>query len=350
MSDSPRRVGVLEDPRFADHVEPEGHPERAERLRAVTDAIDSVRADLVPLAPRPAEPAEILAVHADAHLQRVESAAARAPIHLDADTFVSPASYEVARLAAGASVDVTLAVARGELDAGFAAVRPPGHHAEGDQPMGFCLFNNVAIAARALREVGIERVMILDWDVHHGNGTQHSFESDRDVFYVSTHQFPYYPGTGAFGEVGLGRGEGATLNVPMPAGCGDAEYVGVLQRIVAPAVRAFQPEMILVSAGFDAHRADPLAAMNVTGDGYAAMAATVRALAEELCEGRIAFILEGGYALSGLREGVQAVLRTALAGRAAAPEVVAAPEGSLLAGLIERARAAHPQVADLGSA
>jgi acetoin utilization deacetylase AcuC-like enzyme len=175
--------------------------------------------------------------------------------------------------------------------------------------MGFCLFNNIAIATRAVQaEDGVERVMIFDWDVHHGNGTQHFFEEDPSVLYASTHQFPYYPGTGAVGEIGRGPGEGATLNIPLAAGAGDDEYLGAIQHLLVPAARAFRPELILVSCGFDAHADDPLAAMEVSGDGFAAMATILRALADDLCGGKLALVLEGGYALSGLREGTDRVL------------------------------------------
>jgi acetoin utilization deacetylase AcuC-like enzyme len=263
-------------------------------------------------------------VHDRAHIEHVRRAAAAGPAQLDPDTFVSSASYDVALLAAGASVDLALRIARGEARAGFAAVRPPGHHAEGDRAMGFCLFNNAAIAARAVqREAGVERVLLLDWDVHHGNGTQHTFEGDPSVLYVSTHQWPFYPGTGAAGEIGTGRGEGATLNVPMPAGCGDAEYVGVFQRVLAPAARAFRPDYWIVSCGFDAHEDDPLAAMRVTQSGYAALTAIVRSLADELSGGRMLFVLEGGYSLRGLREGVEALVGGLLADAPAPP---AAPD------------------------
>ena len=174
--------------------------------------------------------------------------------------------------------------------------------------MGFCLLNNVAIAARALQAEGFDKLMILDWDVHHGNGTQHSFEDDPSVLYVSTHQFPYYPGTGDAGEAGFGRGEGTTVNIPMPAGCGDREYVGVMRRIVAPVARHFRPEMILVSCGFDAHRDDPLASMEVSEAGFLELTSIIRGLADELCESRLLFVLEGGYAASGLIEGTRALL------------------------------------------
>jgi acetoin utilization deacetylase AcuC-like enzyme len=337
-----RAFAVIEDPRHAAHRGPPGHPERPERLAAVAEAVDAVRPSLLALPSRAADDEEILRVHERALLARVAAAAAAAPAQLDPDTFVARRSLEVARLAAGAAIDLAGAVASGAVRSGLAAVRPPGHHAERDRAMGFCLLNNVALAARALQaRHGLDKIAILDWDVHHGNGTQHAFEADPSVLYFSLHQFPYYPGTGSFGEIGVGRGEGATLNVPLPAGSGDAEYVGVMQRVLAPALRGFRPELILVSAGFDAHRDDPLAAMELSGSGYAALATIVRALAEELCGGRVAFVLEGGYAPSGLREGVAAVLASALAERAELPPVVPAPPGGTLARVVERVVGIH---------
>ncbi len=234
-------VAVVEDPRYREHRGPPGHPERPERLVAVGAAIARQRAALAPIAVRPAHDAELLRIHAPEHLLRIARAGARAPARLDPDTFVCPESERVARLAAGGAIDLTLAVASGRARAGLAAVRPPGHHAEADRAMGFCLFNNAALAARAAQaELGVGKVLIIDWDVHHGNGTQRSFESDPSVLYFSTHQFPYYPGTGDFGEIGVGRGEGATVNVPLPAGCGDPEYAAVFEWILAPVARAFQ--------------------------------------------------------------------------------------------------------------
>jgi acetoin utilization deacetylase AcuC-like enzyme len=335
---------VIEDARYQEHRGPPGHPERPERLAAVARALDAHRAALTPLPARCADDAEILRVHGRGLVDHVAATVSRAPGHLDADTFVAPQSLLAARLAAGAAIDLAAAVATGRVRSGLAAVRPPGHHAETDRAMGFCLFNNVAIAARALQaEHGVDKLLILDWDVHHGNGTQHAFETDPSVLYFSTHQFPYYPGTGSFGEIGSGRGEGATVNVPLPAGAGDAEYVGLLQRVFAPVVRGFRPEMILVSAGFDAHRDDPLAAMNVSGGGFAAMSAIVRALADEVCGGRVAFVLEGGYAASGLAEGVGGLLAACLAERLPAPPAVAAPPDTLLARVIERLVGIHGQ-------
>jgi acetoin utilization deacetylase AcuC-like enzyme len=336
------RVAVVEDPRFTTHRSQEPHPERPERLAAVGRAIAERRDRLTAIEARAADESELVPIHPASHLREIAATARLAPARLDADTYVSQQSYDVALLAAGASIDAARAVAEGRFDAVFAAVRPPGHHAEARRAMGFCLFNNVAIAAHALRSDGVERILILDWDVHHGNGTQHLFEEDRDVLYFSSHQFPFYPGTGDFPEAGRGAGLGATVNVPLPPGCGDVEHIGLLRRIFVPVALAFRPELILVSCGFDAHRDDPLASMQVTRAGYAEMTRTVRAVAEELCGGRVAFILEGGYAESGLYEGASAVLDGMLdpapMALGAASE---APAGSTLARVIRQVGAVH---------
>jgi acetoin utilization deacetylase AcuC-like enzyme len=338
-----RRTAVVEHPRYQEHRGPSGHPERPDRLAAVGRALDPRRDRLTALAPRPATPEEILRVHGAGHLARVEQAARRAPAQLDADTYVSPESFQIALLAAGGCIELVRAIADGRAETGFACVRPPGHHAESDRAMGFCLFNNAAIAARALQaDAGVERVLILDWDVHHGNGTQHAFEEDPSVLYFSTHQYPYYPGTGDAIEAGRGRGLGTTVNVPLPAGCGDAEYVGALQRVLAPVALGFRPDFLIVSCGFDAHRDDPLASMQVSGEGYTAMSAIVRALADELCGGRVAFLLEGGYALSGLTEATGAVLDVLLAPTAPAPPRTAPLEpGGPLGRVLRRVADVH---------
>jgi acetoin utilization deacetylase AcuC-like enzyme len=338
-----RKTAIVEDSRFLDHRGPANHPERPDRLAAVADALAARDGELTRIAPRAATHDEILRVHSRGHLDEIAAAVRSAPGQLDADTYVSSESLKVANLAAGGAADLALRVARGEFATGLAAIRPPGHHAEPDRAMGFCLFNNVAIAARALQhEQGVEKILIIDWDVHHGNGTQHYFDADPSVFYASTHQFPFYPGTGAIGESGVGRGEGYTLNVPLPAGCGDTEYVGAFQHLIVPAAESFEPELILISSGFDAHRDDPLAAMNVTRAGYRGMAAIVRSLAEDLCGGRLVFVLEGGYAASGLRDGVGAVLEVMLADDAPeVPETTPVFPDSTLEQVIERVSSAH---------
>ena len=339
----PRRVGIVEDPRYREHQGPPGHPERPERLAAVGEAIAAHSADLKRVSPRPASPEEILRVHASSHRAALAQAAERAPVRLDPDTYLGPGSLPVAELAAGAAVELARKVCLGELDCGLAAIRPPGHHAESDRAMGFCLLNNAAIAVRALQaEQQVDKILIYDWDVHHGNGTQHIFERDPSVLYLSTHQFPLYPGTGDFGEAGVGRGEGATVNVPLPAGGGDAEYAAVAGRVLVPVARAHRPELIIVSCGFDAHRDDPLATLQLSGEGFRNLASVVRALADELCGGRLVLLLEGGYALSGLREGTEAVLDVLLAPdcptpRAGGPVVSGGP----IEGILDRVARVH---------
>jgi acetoin utilization deacetylase AcuC-like enzyme len=257
----------------------------------------------------------------------------------DADTAASAGSYEAARLAAGGLVDLCVAVRAGQVENGFAFVRPPGHHAEHARAMGFCLFNNVAVAAAALRATGIARVCIVDWDLHHGNGTQHLFEDDPAVLYVSTHQYPYYPGTGAATEVGVGAGAGRTLNLPFPAGFGDAEFARAFDEIVLPIARRFAPEFVLVSAGFDCDGRDPLGGLAVTPAGIAMMARACRRLADETAAGRIVAVLEGGYDLDAIGDGVATVLDVLRDRRGVAPLVTG--DARRADGVIARVRAAQ---------
>jgi acetoin utilization deacetylase AcuC-like enzyme len=306
---------VVRDPRFREHTPLRQHPERPERLVSIDRALDPLADRLRPLAPREATPDELLRAHGREYLEALRGVEGRSG-QLDPDTYASPRSVEVARLAAGSLVEASLRVARGEAKRAVAALRPPGPHAERAAPMGFCLFNNVAVAAQALRaEAGIERIAIVDWDVHHGNGTQHLFEADRDVLFASLHQFPFYPGTGALDEQGSGAGLGATLNLPLPAGCGDAEYGQLFDELLVPVLLEFRPQVLLVSAGFDAHARDPLGGMTVSSAGFAGFAARLCAVADEVAGGRIVLALEGGYDLEALGESVAAVV-----------EVLAAPE------------------------
>jgi acetoin utilization deacetylase AcuC-like enzyme len=304
------RTAVVIDERYEEHETGYGHPERAERVAVLRDLVEGpAGAGLIRVEPRPATPDELALVHSEEHLKRVAATADGGPQALDADTPVSSRSHETALLASGGLLALVDTVMAGEADNGFALVRPPGHHAEADRAMGFCLFNSVAVAARSLQERhGLDRVLIVDWDVHHGNGTQHSFANDPGVLYVSTHQYPFYPGTGAVDEVGLGDGEGFTLNVPLPAGCGDSEYLDAFVRVIDPVCRQFEPRFVLVSAGFDAHLRDPLASMRVSEEGFGCLARVLLRIAAEHAGGRFAAVLEGGYDLDALRGSVARVL------------------------------------------
>jgi acetoin utilization deacetylase AcuC-like enzyme len=264
-------------------------------------------------APRPATRAELLRAHDAAYVDALERTAGLR-VRLDADTATSERSVEVARLAAGATIGAAEAVAGGAARGAFALVRPPGHHAEPSTAMGFCLFNNVAIAAEhALAELGCRRVLILDPDIHHGNGTQHRFEERTDVLYVSSHRYPFYPGTGWFDEVGRGAGAGFTLNLPMPMGLGDADLLHLYRRAVEPVVRAWRPDLILVSAGFDTWKGDPIGDLAITAAGFAALYALFRGWADEHCPGRLVCALEGGYDPAGVIAGVRAALEACTA-------------------------------------
>jgi acetoin utilization deacetylase AcuC-like enzyme len=298
---------IVWSPRFAEHTPPPGHPERPERAsvyRTIAEAFQDSGGDVQE--PPPASTIDLGRVHTPHHLASIEACAGRAAM-LDSDTFTSPESVEVAKLAAGAA----LAAARHAWDQqgpALAMVRPPGHHAETNRAMGFCLYNNVAVAASALRAAGVERIAIVDVDVHHGNGTQEIFYADGHVFYASTHQFPYYPGTGAAEERGVGAGLGATLNVPLPAGTQDAVFIGAYRETIVPALDRFRPEIILVSAGFDAHWQDPLGGLRVTTEGYATVMGLLRDAAARQSHNRVALVTEGGYHLDALRECLEAAI------------------------------------------
>ncbi len=300
------KTGWCYDARCLLHKTGPGHPERPERLRAITRAMDDLglMRRLTPLAFGPAERRWLEANHAPAYIDRVEQACRSGQTHIDTlDCPISPESYEAATLAVGAALAACDGVMTGEVANACCTIRPPGHHAEHDLAMGFCLFNNIAIAARYLQQRwGLQRILILDWDVHHGNGTQHAFESDPSVFFCSLHEDPSrrYPGTGYETERGRGAGTGFTLNIPMESGASDADYRRAFEQTFLPAARTFKPDFVLISAGFDAHADDPLAAINLSDEAFDDMTRAALDLAHECCGGRLVSLLEGGYDLDAL--------------------------------------------------
>jgi len=304
------KTGIVTDDSYLEHDTGAGHPERPDRLRAIRRLIESEPSpDWLPIAARDASLEELARVHVPEHVERVAATARLAHFAFDADTPACARTFTAARRAAGGVLALVDAVMARRVSNGFAFVRPPGHHAERDRAMGFCFFNNVALAAAHLRAGhGLRRVLIVDWDVHHGNGTQHSFYRDPSMLFVSSHQYPFYPGTGAARETGAGEGEGFTLNLPFPAGYGDAQYVQAFLDVVEPVARQFAPEFILVSAGFDAHRRDPLAGMDVTENGFAMLARVLLRTARDVCQDRLVAVLEGGYDLEALMLSIGAVL------------------------------------------
>lgn len=289
-----------------------GHPERIERLDGINRHLEQcgLMSDLQSLPARPATRADIARVHTPEHIDEVTRLITSGARQLDGDTSVSKRSLEAANLAAGSLLTGIDALASEETKRVFCGVRPPGHHAEAFQAMGFCIYNNVAVAARYAQEIGLaSRVLILDWDVHHGNGTQHIFQEDDSVFYYSLHQWPFYPGTGAASETGVGMGKGFTLNRPLQAGSGDDDYLRLVDQDLQHIGNTFKPELIIVSAGFDAHQADPLGAMKLSEECFGRMTRMVTALADDHAQGRVISALEGGYDIQALARSVEVHLR-----------------------------------------
>lgn len=303
---------------FAEHHPPPGHPERPERADVMSGVALRWRergGEVV--APRLATHEQLGRVHDAEYLRRISETAGQA-VALDPDTYTSTETAEIALLAAGACVDAVERVMSGSHARSLALVRPPGHHAERGRAMGFCFYNNVAVAAAHARTLGAERVAIVDYDVHHGNGTQHTFESNPAVLYVSAHQYPFYPGTGAADEVGVGAAGGFTVNLPMTAGAVSEDYQVAFSEVALPVLRQFKPDLVLVSAGFDAHERDPLANMRLTADVFAAMTLELRAVADDCCNGRLVLVTEGGYDLQALGASLDAVVQSLAAPSAAA--------------------------------
>ncbi|MBX3259366.1 MAG: histone deacetylase [Labilithrix sp.] len=310
---------LLSDPRFFQHRSSAYHPERPERLDAAHAAVERARSSsglvFAPVEPRAVTEEELSRVHNPRFLKEMSKLRGEEG-YIDADTYVGPESIAVAELAAGGTVALTDRLIDGPVPRGFALVRPPGHHARPGQAMGFCLYNNVAVAAAHARARGVERVAIVDWDVHHGNGTQEMFYDDPRVLYASTHQFPFYPGTGAVLESGERDGKGYTINVPLTAGGGDGVYRGTFERILLPALEEYRPELVIVSAGFDASARDPLAEMALSADAFGWMARALRKVADASAGGRLLLVLEGGYDLVALEAGLLAATRGIVEGTA----------------------------------
>jgi len=304
------RVGLIYDPVYLEH-DTGTHVENSQRLTATMSLLEEthLKDKLVLLPPRAATIQEIAAVHAPEYISQIQSKSERGGGWLDPDTIISPGSYNAAMFAAGGTLTALDAVMNKQVSSAFALVRPPGHHATCWQAMGFCIFNNIAIAAKyALANFDIKRILIIDFDVHHGNGTQDTFYADQHVLYFSTHEYPFYPGTGSIDETGARDGEGFTVNVPLLSGWGDDEYQTVFEDVLAPIAKRFEPQLMMVSAGYDAHWADNLASMQLSVSGFARLAEIIKTLADMLCQGRMVFVLEGGYHLEALSLSVAATL------------------------------------------
>lgn len=324
-------AGFITHPDYLKHDPGPGHPERPDRIPAVLDRIETCgfADDLLRITPEPVSADLLSRVHSATYIERVRATAREGGGMLDPDTAVSTASYEVALLAAGGAVAAVTAVAERRVEAAFAAVRPPGHHALPEAGMGFCLFNNAACAAAAARDRhGLTRVCIVDWDVHHGNGTQAIFYRDPAVLFISTHQEYWYPGTGAMEETGEGDGEGLTVNVPLPAGTGNEGYRLIFEEVVVPVIRAFSPQLVVISAGYDAHAADPLGGMRLNAAGFRALADLVREATHSAGALGIAAVLEGGYDLEALGQSVVATLES-FTGRSARGGEPGVPAGEV---------------------
>lgn len=317
-----RKTAVYRDDLFLEHQPGFNHVESPDRLQVIYDELDkeeTVKSLVFPTF----DPASLESIglnHSPGLIKKVSDTAGNPHDFLDADTQTSERSFDAACLAAGSLIDGVQKIVDREVDNAFCLVRPPGHHAERDRAMGFCLFNNVAVAAHwAIETLGMNRICIFDWDLHHGNGTQHSFYDTDKVFYCSTHQYPFYPGTGAVSESGEGKGSGYTLNIPLPGGQGDLDFVQICSKLIVPVMKQYKPEIIFVSCGFDIYGGDPLGTMRVSPSGFAQMTRIMQNLADEVCDGRVLVTLEGGYNLNGMRDGALAVL-TELCGEKLHPD------------------------------
>ena len=326
-----KQTGIVKDWRYLKHGAEFTHPETPRRLASIYEMLDNpdMSWKFIGIDARHATREELERVHRPSYIDYIAATAGKLMFMLDPDTVATPETYDVARLAAGGVIHAIDSVISGETDNAFALVRPPGHHAQAAEAAGFCIFNNIAISARhALAERNLERILIVDWDLHHGNGTQEIFYGDRQVLYFSTHQSPAYPGTGGLTEMGAGSGLGYTLNVPLSPGADDNFYVRILREILRPVCLSFQPEILLVSAGFDIYVGDPLGSMKVTPEGFACMTRVLLDLADECCGGRMVVVLEGGYHILGLTKSVRAVLLEMLGETRVTEEIIGRMAGA----------------------
>jgi acetoin utilization deacetylase AcuC-like enzyme len=311
----PRKTGIVADRRYLLHSAGLCHPESPQRLAEIHEMLDNPAMSwkFTQIEAREATHDEIAIVHSLSYINFIASTAGKDCVMLDPDTMTSPDTYCTAKLAVGGACNAVDQVLSGSVDNAFAFVRPPGHHAGKENAAGFCIFNNIAIAAmHAILKHRLKRVMIVDWDLHHGNGTQGIFYKEPRVLYFSTHQYPYYPGTGSMQEIGHGKGEGYTINVPIQAGASDASYVKVFSKILEPVALEYNPQLILLSAGFDAYFKDPLGGMRITPEGFAALARILLNIANKCCKGRFVAVLEGGYHVAGLAKSAKCVLEEML--------------------------------------
>jgi len=307
-----RRTGIVKDRRYLDHGTGQYHAESPARLEAIYAMIEQpdMAGHFMKIMPRCADRREIELLHAPDYIEQVACTAEKAHCYLDPDTETTSQSYETACLAVGGLFNAIDQVMNNQIDNAFALIRPPGHHAGKHKAAGFCLFNNIALGALyAIEKYGLKRILIVDWDLHHGDGTAYAFRDDNRVLYFSTHQYPAYPGTGAIGEIGQGPGQGYTINVPLKPGMTNEQYVRIYRKILKPLASAFKPELVLVSAGFDAYIQDPLGEMKVTPQGFAYLTRILMNIADTCCQGRLVLALEGGYHIDGLTASVKAVLK-----------------------------------------
>ncbi len=305
-------TAVVKDKIYLEHLTGDYHPENHHRLETIYRMLkdEDLEGTLKVLTPRPATREELALNHAESYIEQVAATAGRPYTMLDPDTTTSPRSWEAAQMAAGGVLRAIDEVMGGAVRNGFALVRPPGHHAEKARGMGFCLFNNIAIGAHYARQTyHLDRILIVDWDLHHGNGTQNAFYEDPQVLFFSTHQYPYYPGSGSIEEVGKGEGRGFTVNVPLPGGQGDDDFARIYQELLKPIATTYRPQLVMVSAGYDIYYQDPLGAMDVTPGGFATLTSLVMEIADVCCQGKVVITLEGGYNLEGLRDSVKATLK-----------------------------------------